>query len=245
LLKQVIKIAKAAGNIIMQYYGETTYKEKSDHSPVTKADIKASEYIVEQLECSFALPVISEEVLIPYEKRKNWDKFWLVDPLDGTKDFLEQNGEFTVNIALIEHGHPVIGVVFAPVLNQCWWAQKGNGAFKDKVRMKNKITRKNWIGTDSRHHSSNETVEFFKRNNIQNIQCYGSSLKMCKVAEGEVDIYPRLNGTKEWDTAAAEIILLESKCHIQSFPERKPLKYNKKNLKNPFFVACRQGVNWK
>ena len=165
--------------------------------------------------------------------------------MDGTKDFLDKNGEFTVNIALIHNRRPRLGVVYAPALNHCWWASHRNGAYKDGIKIKNKSKRRYLLGLDSRHHQSKETHKFFKLNNIKNVSQIGSSLKMCKVAEGAADIYPRLNGTKEWDTAASQIILYEAGCSLVTYPGKEPLYYNKNELKNPYFVAFRNGINWK
>lgn len=245
MLERLIGIAKMAGETIMRHYGSLVYTNKDDYSPVTIADLESSSFICKALESEFGLPVLSEERLVTYNERKSWKEYWLVDPLDGTKDFLDENGEFTVNISLIRNRRPQIGVIFAPALNECWWASKGMGAYKDGIKLKNKSKRKHLIGLDSRHHQSKDTQLFFKVNNIRNVNYIGSSLKMCKVAEGKADIYPRLNGTKEWDTAASEVILDEAGCSMVTYPDREPLVYNKHELKNPYFVAFRDGLKWK
>ena len=213
MINKVINIAKKAGNIIMEHYsGKFEYDIKLDSSPVTKADLESNLFIVKELSSLSIFPVITEESPVSYEKRKNWKDFWIVDPLDGTKDFLDKNDEFTVNICLIKNRIPYLGVVYAPALKDYWYAVKGHGAYKNDERIFNRSNRTKLIGSDSRHHSTIETKNFFKRNNIIKILKFGSSLKFCKLAEGEIDIYPRLNGTKEWDTAASDIILEESGC---------------------------------
>ena len=235
-----------AGNIVMSFYrkDQIDFSYKKDKSPLTMADIASNNFIVNELESNFSYPILTEESPVPYNIRKSWSKFWLVDPLDGTKDFIEKNDEFTVNIALINNRRPVLGVVNVPALGITYWAEKGEGAYKNGKRIYNKSNRKNLIGTDSRFHSTKETKEFFKNNSIKKVVRYGSSLKLCKLAEGEIDIYPRLNGTKEWDTAAPDILLAEAGCSLVSYPDRKNLVYNKLKIANPFFVASRNGLSW-
>ncbi len=244
MLNDVINIAKKAGKIIMKNYHDLSYTIKMDKSPVTEADLQSSSFICDSLSSAFNLPVLSEENIIDYDIRKNWKEYWLVDPLDGTKDFLQKNDEFTVNIALISNERPILGVVYAPALDECWWSEKNKGSFKDGSIILNRSKRKRLIGYDSRQHQTKETKNFFKLNNIVDIKQAGSSLKMCKLAEGKADIYPRLNGTKEWDTAASEIILEEASCSMLSYPDRNQLIYNKKDLRNPFFVAFRNRLEW-
>ena len=245
MLSDVINIAKQAGKIIMKNYDDLSYTEKIDKSPVTKADLESSSFICNSLSLKFNFPVLSEEKIIDFDIRKKWVEYWLIDPLDGTKDFLTKNGEFSVNIALIKNRVPILGVVYAPAIDDCWWASKGKGSYKNGVKISNSSKRKKLLGLDSRQHQTKATSNFFKKNNINNIIKSGSSIKMCKIAEGAADIYPRLNGTKEWDTAAAEIILNEADCTMLSYPKRSRLKYNKKDLNNPFFVAFKNGLDWK
>ena len=161
-----------------------------------------------------------------------------------TKDFINNNDEFTVNIALVKGHRPDLGVIYAPALNECWWAKKGEGAYKDNQKIYNKSKRKNLISSDSRFHSTEDTKSFLKKNKINRVIRYGSSLKLCRLAEGKIDIYPRLNGTKEWDTAAADIILYESGCSLVNYETKQKLIYNKKLFQNPFFVAFRNGLEW-
>ena len=246
MIEKIIKIAKTAGNVVMSYYNsdQVDISMKKDKSPLTEADIASNKFIVNELESNFSYPILTEENPVPYNTRKSWKKFWLVDPLDGTKDFIEKNDEFTVNIALINNHRPVLGVVNVPALGITYWAEKGEGAYKNGKRIINKSNRKNLIGSDSRFHSTKETKKFFKNNSIKKVVQYGSSLKLCKLAEGEIDIYPRLNGTKEWDTAAPDILLAEAGCSLVSYPDRKNLVYNKLKIENPFFVASRNGLSW-
>ena len=236
-----------AGNIVMSFYrkDQIDFSYKKDKSPLTAADIASNNFIINELESNFSYPILTEESLVPFKTRKSWSKFWLVDPLDGTKDFIEKNDEFTINIALIDKQRPILGVINIPALDLTYWAESGKGTYKNGRKVFNKSNRKNLIGTDSRFHSTNDTREFFKRNNIKKVVQYGSCLKLCKLAQGEIDIYPRLNGTKEWDTAAADIILNEADCSLVSYPFRKKLVYNKKTFKNPFFIAYRNGIRWR
>jgi 3'(2'), 5'-bisphosphate nucleotidase len=246
-IKDIILIAKEAGKIVMEIYGQDfKVDHKQDNSPLTQADKKANDFIENGLrKLSVSFPIISEEgKKIPYEKRKCWEYFWLVDPLDGTKEFVSKNGEFTVNIALIFKDTPVLGVVYAPVLDICYWAQQNKGAFKDgkKLPLKTLDQRSTYKIVVSRSHMSNETQKFIDdldTNKEKELIAIGSSLKICIVAEGEADIYPRLGPTMEWDTAAAHVIVKESKNNLQMYKDGKYLKhvYNKENLLNQWFVV--------
>ena len=253
-IQDIVKIAKDAGKAIIKIYNQDFDVEyKTDNSPLTIADQKANEIIVTALNQlpvnSFLqqnIPILSEEGrTIPYNERKNWDYFWLIDPLDGTKEFVKKNGEFTVNIALIYKENPVLGVVYSPVLNICYWAKRDEGAFKDgkKLPLKTKEQRDVYKIVSSRSHMSNETKDFIEALDTDKekvITSIGSSLKICLVAEGEADIYPRLGPTMEWDTAAAHAIVNESNAlfnkYIKNGPYQKHL-YNKKNLLNDWFVV--------
>ena len=247
MIEKIIDIAEEAGKIILSFYDSESinFNSKNDNSPITDADIASNNFIVEKLQFNFSYPILSEENIISYNIRKSWSKFWLIDPLDGTKDFIEKNGDFSVSIALIENGKPILGVINVPFHKETYYAKLGFGAYKNGSKIFNKSRRKNLIGTDSNFHSSKETKVFFKNNNIKKIYRYGSCLKLCKVAEGKIDLYPRLNGTKEWDIAAADIILSESGCSLLSYPDRKKLLYNKESLKNSFFIAFKNDIKWK
>ena len=253
-IQDIVKIAKDAGKAILKIYDQDfTVELKTDNTPLTIADQKANEIILSALNQlpvnSFLqqnIPILSEEGRnVPYDERKNWEYFWLIDPLDGTKEFVKKNGEFTINIALIYKGSPVLGVVYSPVLNVCYWAKKGEGAFKDgtKLPLKAKKQRDVYKIVASRSHMSNETKDFIEAIDTDKekvIITIGSSLKICLVAEGEANIYPRLGPTMEWDTAAAHVIVNESNGlfnkYIKNGTYQKHL-YNKKNLLNDWFVV--------
>ncbi|WP_295052852.1 3'(2'),5'-bisphosphate nucleotidase CysQ [Sulfuricurvum sp.] len=241
------KIAQTAGDAILKIYNSCTdmeIVEKSDGSPVTKADYQADAIIQNLLRAKSSYPILSEENPVPYEIRKTWTRFWIVDPLDGTKDFIAKNGQFTVNIALIEDNYPIMGVVYVPVSATTYYAQKGFGAYKNDIHIYNRSTRKELIATDSIFHSTEETLTFLKDNNIANIIRFGSSIKLCKLAEGEIDVYPRFNGTKEWDTAAGHIIANEAGCKLIDIKTKVELLYNKKDIKNNYFIASRNNLEF-
>ena len=246
-IQNIVTIAKEAGNAIMQIYKQDFEVEyKQDSSPLTLADKEANNIIEDGLnKLSVNFPILSEEGDdIPYEDRKHWEYFWLIDPLDGTKEFAKKNDEFTVNIALIHKDTPVLGVVYAPALDICYWAKQGEGAFKDEQRLPIKAAnqRNTYKIVASRSHMSDETQVFIDAINTRKekeLISIGSSLKICLVAEGEVDIYPRLGPTMEWDTGAAHAIANESKSEFQSYNNGKYLrhKYNKEFLLNKWFTV--------
>ncbi len=246
-IQDIVTIAKEAGNAIMQVYRQDFEVEyKQDSSPLTLADKKANDIIEDGLnKLSVNLPILSEEGKeIPYEVRKHWEYFWLVDPLDGTKEFVKKNNEFTVNIALIHKDTPILGVVYAPALDICYWAKQGEGAFKDGQRLplKTEDQRETYRIVASRSHMSDDTQEFINAidtNKEKELISIGSSLKICLVAEGEADIYPRLGLTMEWDTGAAHIIVNESGKSLCSYKDSNYAQhvYNKENLLNSFFIV--------
>jgi 3'(2'), 5'-bisphosphate nucleotidase len=235
-IQDIVTIVKEAGKAIMQVYKQDFEVEyKQDNSPLTLADKKANDIIENGLnQLSVNIPILSEEGSdIPYEDRKHWEYFWLVDPLDGTKEFVKKNGEFTVNIALIHKDTPVLGVVYAPALDICYWAKQDEGAFKDgqKLPLKTKEQCNTYKIVVSRSHMSDDTQAFIDAidtNKEKELISIGSSLKICLIAEGEADIYPRLGLTMEWDTGAAHAIIKESGKSIQSYTTPQFL-YNKKN----------------
>lgn len=251
-IQDIIKIAKQAGEAIMEIYQKDFEVEyKADESPLTLADKTAHNLIEAGLldldqKNGIQIPLLSEEGKnIPYEERKDWEYFWLVDPLDGTKEFVKKNDEFTVNIALIHKDTPVLGVVYAPALDICYWAKQGEGAFKDgkKLPLKTVEERQAYKIVASRSHMSEETKEFIdaiQTDKEKEMVSIGSSLKICLVAEGEADIYPRLGPTMEWDTAAAHAIVQGAEKKLQKFSfeqgEQKHI-YNKENLLNEWFIV--------
>jgi len=251
----VVAVAKQAGQAIMEIYQKDFDIEfKADESPLTEAD-KAAHNIIEQglkeldSNNNTAIPLLSEEGKnIPYSIRKNWEYFWMVDPVDGTKEFIKKNGEFTVNIALIHKGIPVLGVVYAPALKQMYWAKQGEGAFKDGVKLplKTPEQRQTYKIVASRSHMSDETKAFIdeiETDKTKELIAIGSSLKICLVAEGEADIYPRLGPTMEWDTAAAHAIVSEAGGRVSVYGEvniASQLVYNKEDLLNPVFIVANE-----
>ncbi len=257
MLDKVIQVAIDAGRAIYEVYtGDSDFevKKKSDESPLTIADKLGHDIIVKGLK-SFDLPILSEEGdNIVWETRKTWKRFWLVDPLDGTKEFINRNGEFTVNIALIEDGVPVMGVVYLPVTKELYFASSEKGAFKKLIseigdelnpmdeaeRLPNKVTEKFTI-IASKSHLSPETEEIIDQcimryKEVDIISC-GSSKKLCLLAEGRVNLYPRIAPTMEWDTAAAHAVVTAAGREIIDFDSKKELRYNKENLLNPYFMA--------
>jgi len=243
LLEDVKKIALEAGAAIMAVYESDDFnvQQKGDDSPLTKADLAAHKVICDGLRAlETQYPIISEESSdISWEQRKHWCRYWLVDPLDGTKEFIKRNGEFTVNIALIEKGVPIMGVVYAPVLDAMYTGERDMGAMLNdkpiKVAAKAPATLR-VVG--SRSHPSRETTDWLDSlGKPYEMVPMGSSLKICLVAEGEADIYPRLGPTCEWDTAAAHAVLSAAGGDITTITGD-PLLYNQKDdYLNPHFIA--------
>jgi 3'(2'), 5'-bisphosphate nucleotidase len=255
-----IRAAVKAGKAILDVYGTDNFEieSKADQSPLTMADRRAHHIIVEHLR-ETALPVLSEEGQhASYEVRNKWNRFWMVDPLDGTREFIKRNGEFTVNIALVEEGRTLFGVVYAPVINELYTGIPGRGAFRCRIE-KNFIQPLDYLiqfseplplegprqdlfrVVASRSHYNDETRQF-----VESIDCggreislvsKGSSLKLCMVASGEADIYPRMGPTMEWDTAAAHAVVKASGKNVYRVDSGEELLYNKPNLLNPYFVV--------
>jgi 3'(2'), 5'-bisphosphate nucleotidase len=255
LLPQIVRITKQAGEAIMAVYaGGIEVQRKQDDSPLTQADMAAHHIIEAELgKLSPKLPVLSEEsASIPFETRSQWQRYWLVDPLDGTREFIKRNGEFTVNIALIENHEPILGVVYAPALNLLFYAARGEGAFRQLgEKPAQAIKARSYEPTQvavagSRSHGDETLTRFLNRMGPHMLISMGSSLKICLVAEGRADLYPRLGLTSEWDTAAAQCILEEAGGKLIGIDE-KPFCYNKKeSLLNPHFFAVGAGEHdWK
>ena len=252
-IQKLIDIANAAGAEIMGVYAQDFSVEvKGDNSPLTEADKKANAVILEGLNKLYpSIPYISEEVkATPYEERKKWERFWLIDPLDGTKEFIKKNGEFTVNIALIENGEPVIGVVYAPALTVGYVGIKGLGSYMytdngNLNRIQNAVSyteKQHVVIVASRSHLTDETLAFVDdlkgRGKNVDFLSSGSSLKFCLVAEGKADVYPRFGPTMEWDTGAAHAVALYAGKNVINNETGKPLQYNKENLLNPYFIVA-------
>lgn len=244
-IQDIKKIALKAGDEIMKIYkSEFKVEYKDDNSPLTQADIKANEIICSSLKKLYPhIPMLSEENKeVEYEQRKDWEYYWCIDPIDGTKEFIKKNGEFTVNIALIHKDTPVLGVVYAPAIDEMYKAKKGEGAFKNNQKLPiyiNNTPKEKLVVVSSKLHLSQETQEFIDALDSKEIEqvSKGSSLKLVMVAEGVADIYPRLAPTMEWDTAAADVVVRESGKITCQFENNKALLYNKENLLNPFFIV--------
>ena len=245
LLADVIKIADAASEKVLRIYqSDFTVSYKEDESPITAADVASHEIIVKGL-CSLSrdIPILSEEgTQADWDERKQWRRFWLVDPIDGTKEFTQRSGEFTVNIALIEDGEPVMGVVTAPALKEAFWGVKGEGAHKrdrtgriHRIRVAEPQATKRVVA--SKNHMNDETRAFIKALGAHKKIQVGSSLKFCRIAEGRADIYPRMGPTSEWDTAAAHAVLLAAGGNVHTL-EGQPLQYGKEDVLNPYFIAA-------
>jgi len=243
----VIDIACLAGNAIMDIYdSEFDYELKDDNSPLTKADKISNNIILKSLkDITPEIPILSEESSeIPFEERSSWRSYWLVDPLDGTKEFIKKNGEFTVNIALIKDNEPVFGVIDVPAQNQTYFGTKKFGSFireHDKGIRKIRVSdgmRKPIRVAISRSHLSQETIEMLKAYKDYKTISQGSSLKFCLVASGNAEMYPRLGPTSEWDTAAGHAIVEFAGGVVETL-DGKSLRYNtKKSLLNPEFLVC-------
>ncbi|KZN57515.1 3'-5'-bisphosphate nucleotidase [Pseudoalteromonas luteoviolacea CPMOR-1] len=248
LLEELVELARLAGEEIMQIYAKDFAIEyKNDDSPVTEADLAANRVITAGLSrLTPEIPILSEESAnISWQERQTWQRYWLVDPIDGTKEFIKKNGEFTVNIALIENGKPTMGVVFAPALNVCYLAAQSIGAFREcgEARIELKVTKKANTGTikvvGSRSHPSPALAEYLGQFDDIEMVPKGSSLKLCLVAEGEADIYPRLGPTSEWDTGAGHAVASIAGATVSQI-DGSPLTYNQKeSYLNPFFVVSR------
>lgn len=246
LINDIIELAKEAGQRIMEVYDtDFDVEQKDDNTPLTAADMAAHNTIVSGLsELTPDIPILSEEsAKIPFEERTQWERYWLVDPLDGTREFIKRNGEFTVNIALIENHESVMGVVYTPVTGVTYYAARGSGAYKiapgnetTAINTRRK-TENSTIIAGSRSHRGDSLEAFLKRIGDYEIISMGSSLKSCLVAEGRADIYPRLGPTSEWDTAAAQCVVEEAGGRITK-TDMQPLRYNTKDsLLNPYFLV--------
>ena len=244
LLEQVIVVTRDAGAAIMEIYAtDFAVRGKQDASPVTEADEKAEAVILAALaKIAPDIPVISEEAAAAGHIPDVGDRFWLVDPLDGTKEFISRNGEFTVNIALIENGLPSLGVVFAPALNRLFAGIAGEGAFVEDngarrvVRCRN-VPAQGLTVVSSRSHGDAAALDaFLAGRKVASSVNAGSSLKLCLVATGEADLYPRLGRTMEWDIAAGHAVLRAAGGHVKTL-QGTELGYGKKGLDNPHFVA--------
>lgn len=253
-IRRINQIAKAAGKAILEIYeGEIQVSTKEDLSPLTQADLASHRVIVTALKAlTPELPVLSEEsTFVPWEERRNWRRYWLVDPLDGTREFVKRNGEFTVNVALVEEHRPVLGVVHAPALDRTWYGARNEGAFRQEndqppqpIRAASECASPVRVA-GSRSHAGDSLQRFLQNLGEHELLSMGSSMKLCLVAEGAADVYPRLGPTSEWDTAAAQAVVEAAGGKVTD-TEMRPLEYNRKeSLLNPhFLVFGDERVNW-
>jgi len=250
LAPQVCQLAKAAGNAVLSIYQNDVQETsavsyKSDNSPLTLADITAHHIIVDGLvKLTPDIPIVSEEDSDSLVHRQSGGLFWLIDPLDGTKEFLARNGEFTVNIALISDGQPIWGVVYAPALGELFWGGNAFGAFSELAGLAVPISispkgalRKPMRVVASKSHQNLDTDLFIKKLGVTEIILAGSSLKFCRIAQGQADVYPRLGPTCEWDTAAAQAILEGAGGYVYDVSGMR-LLYGKTSIINPSFIAA-------
>lgn len=249
LLAHAVAAAREAAAAVLEVYdSDFAVEHKDDKSPLTLADKRSHEVIVRRLSgiAGCSLPILSEEGKdISYEERKKWDYYWLVDPLDGTKEFVKRNGEFTVNIALIHRDRPVLGVIQVPVADRLYYAWDRGGAWKEergsKIKLPVQQNRSRFTIAGSRSHATDELAAYIeamkKEQGEVDLISAGSSLKFCLVAEGRADVYPRFGPTMEWDTAAGQIIVEASGGSVRELERQTDLRYNKENLLNPHFIA--------
>jgi len=256
-LSNICRVALNGGRAILKVYdSDFAVEHKDDKSPLTEADKKSHEAIVEGLEQT-PFPILSEEGRdIPYEERSGWDYFWMVDPLDGTKEFVKRNGEFTVNIALIHQQKSIMGVIYVPVKDELYFGAEGLGSFKVEefsqlsegidqwMKTENKLPKKfdrKYTMVGSRSHMSEETMDFMNEMKAQKgeveVISVGSSLKLCMVAEGKADAYPRFAPTMEWDTAAGQAIVEAMGGKVVNWETKQPMLYNRKDLLNKWFLV--------
>ena len=251
-LLEILNISVDAGEVILNYYNENVdviYKD--DESPLTKADLASHKIITDSIKkITPDIPILSEEEFIDWKIRKKWKKYWLIDPLDGTKEFIKKNDEFTVNIALIENNRPILGVIYTPALNELFYSIKNFGSYKILTKKKlNTLKEAKRISINkkksnkikivgSRSHSNPILDKWVNKNfNEFDILQKGSSLKFCLIAEGSADIYPRFGPTSEWDIAAGHIILEEAGGKLKSIDNKEILYNENENILNPDFFA--------
>jgi 3'(2'), 5'-bisphosphate nucleotidase len=246
-LQPVIDAVREAGRVIMEIYAtDFAVRGKEDASPVTEADERAERVIVQRLQAlTPEVPVVAEEAVAAGQVPQVGERFWLVDPLDGTKEFISRNGEFTVNVALIEHGAPVLGVVFAPALGRLFAGVLGAGAFVEQDGQRRAIAcrpvpAEGLTVVASRSHGDAAALDaFLAGRTVARLANAGSSLKLCLVAAGEADLYPRLGRTMEWDIAAGHAVLRAAGGEVTRIDDGQPLRYGKPGFENPHFVAAR------
>lgn len=249
MIEKIISIAQEAGRIVVGIHqsGDLDISIKEDCSPVTRADNASDDFIRNALRDQFGIPVVTEETDVDYCLRKDWSEFFLVDPLDGTKDYIGQSDDFTVNIALIKNRRPVLGVVCVPMLNEIFFAEEGQGAFVDKGFQRLQLPLASCSGivlARSRFHDLENMEQFAHINKITQSLCTSSAVRFCRLAEGKANLYPGLNHSMEWDTAAGHIILNESGGRVIDLETLGEPIYNKPDIKNSPFIAYSSGIDF-
>lgn len=254
LLSEAIATAILAGDKTLEFYHKKMdYQLKDDLSPITQADLESNALIIDSLKQISSFPICTEESPISLQERKSSECYWLVDPLDGTKDFIAKTNHFTINIALMQNDIPIFGIVYIPAIQRLYaggeefgfWGLVGEGLhsfvlfpqWEKLIKLKyQEHSCKKLRGCDSKFHSTQEGLEYFKRYHLRKL-VIGSSVKFCALSLGIVDIYPRFNGSKEWDTAAGDAILRSVGGFLYDLKTQKVLQYGKEDLKNNFFIA--------
>ena len=251
---QLRAVVRSAGSAIMDVYRtDFSVEQKNDESPVTMADRRSHEILAAYLEKRYPFPILSEEGKgVPYEERRTWETFWLIDPLDGTKEFIKRNGEFTINVALVHRDRVVLGIIYTPATDVLYYASQGDGAYKVEQGMTSRLpieaVRNQFVVVGSRSHTTTsfEAYVGLLRGRYGDVKIIsaGSSLKFCLIAEGAADVYPRYGHTMEWDTAAGQVIVEEAGGSVINAATGRPLTYDKESLLNPHFVAFRRKDEW-
>jgi 3'(2'), 5'-bisphosphate nucleotidase len=250
-IEEILPVVIEAGNAVMEIYKQSFKVElKDDRSPLTKADKRSNEILIKRLQNLYPeIPFITEESKhTHFEQRRAWEYLWLIDPLDGTKEFIKHNGEFTINVALIRRGEPVLGVIYVPDKNIIYYSKEGNGSFKmdvsgstQQIYARKKPALSKLVVVGSRSHASDDLYKFIKQQELKydNVELIsrGSSLKFCLVAEGLADLYLRTGPTMEWDTAAGHAVVIESGKQVYHYRSNEILRYNKENLRNDWFIV--------
>lgn len=240
MLDSIVEVAQNAGRILLKIQKAGYLIDyKADASPVTKADEESSIFLTQELQKIKQVPVLSEESVVPYTERRMWDSYWMIDPLDGTKEFINNQREFCINITLMEKNKPTKAVIYAPALGELHTAIKGQGTGHHNVSLPSQS--KGLRVAISRFHHSEKSESFLKNFPDCAIVCVGAALKFGRMAVGQIDIYPRFQGSSEWDIAAGDLILEESGGSLIDLVTKNPPLYNKESFENNHFIACRSG----
>jgi 3'(2'), 5'-bisphosphate nucleotidase len=247
MIEEILEIVRGAGDRILSHYKSTatSIQEKEDHSPLTTADLSSHNFLSKSLS-RYGWPVVSEESSPIASDVKKYRKYWLIDPLDGTKDFIAQNDEFAVCVALIELSAPQLGIIYAPALGEMYFAERGKGAYSEIAGVRTKIGHcksESKTVARSRFHDSDSILEFMKLNRLDESKPIGSALKFGRLAKGDIQIYPRFTGSKEWDIAAGHLILTEAGGSIVDLKTRFEPQYQKDDFKNAPFLEVSAGLD--